>query len=77
MVRNNWLGSFVVGAAEPGIGLVGECLSPSWDAPGKSWRSACQEERLREHLIAGLPGQRVPCYLDFFRRQGIPPRGVR
>lgn len=76
VVRDDWLGAFVRRGAEPGLGLVGECLSPPWDAPWAELARRCEGERLPEHLIGGQPADRVPCYLDFFRRHDIPP-GVK
>lgn len=75
IVREGWLGAFVHKAAEPGVGLLGECLSRNWDAPWEVLRQRTRYDRLREHLVDGMPAERVDCYLDFFRRHGIPPGG--
>ena len=73
VVRTDWIAAFVRAAARPGVGLIGECLSPNWD---HSWDDLAEQFRghtLREHTISGRPAERVDCYLDFFRRHGIAP----
>jgi len=72
-VRADWVGAFVRAAAESGVGLVGECLSPDWDAPWEVLAERFRGHALREHTINGRAAERVDCYLDFFRRNGIPP----
>lgn len=73
LVRPDWGVGFVRRAAEPGIGLVGECLSPDWDASWDELARRTAHDRFREQLVNGQPAERVPCYLDFFRRKGIDP----
>jgi hypothetical protein len=73
LVREGWVAGFVQRAAEPGIGLVGECLSPHWDAPWDELARRFAGQMLPEHRIGDSPAERVPCYLDFLRRQSIYP----
>lgn len=73
VVRGNWVGAFAAAASAPGVGLVGECLSPDWDAPWPVLAEKFRGHELREHTIDGRPAERVACYLDFMRRRGIPP----
>jgi hypothetical protein len=72
LLRPDWLAAFVRQGAATGVGLVGECLSPHWDALWEDLVQRCRGERLEGHLVDGQPADRVPCYLDFFRRHGIP-----
>jgi hypothetical protein len=73
LAREGWVAAFVHRASEVGIGLVGECLSPIWDAPWDELAQRLQGELLPDHWIEDSPAERVPCYLDFLNRQGIPP----
>ncbi len=68
VVQSDWVGAFVRRAAGPGVGLVGECLSPDWDAP---WGDLA--DRFRGHRPPGHSADRVDCYLGCLRRWGIPP----
>lgn len=71
IVQSDWVGAFARKAAEPGIGLVGECFNPDWDAP---WDALV--DRFRGDSPPGhTPGGRVQCYLDYFHRLRIPPGG--
>jgi hypothetical protein len=76
IVREGWVEAFARRASEPSIGLVGECLSPTWDAPWDELARRFAGESLPGHHVAGRPADRVPCYLDFLRREGIP-QGLR
>jgi hypothetical protein len=73
ILRDDWLGAFVRKANEPRVGLVGESLSPVWDALWEELERRFQGERPPGHLVDGQPAERVPCYLDFLRRHGIDP----
>lgn len=73
LAQKDWIGAFVQRAEEPGVGIVGECLSPDWDAPWDELARRCQGDRLPGHHIDNVPADRVPCYLDFLRRQRIDP----
>jgi len=73
LVREDWVGAFARRAAEPGVGLVGECLSPSWDATWGELACRFREETLPDHQLGGRPADRVSCYLDFLAREGIDP----
>jgi hypothetical protein len=73
VVRDGWLGAFARCGAEPGVGLVGECLSPTWDAPWEELARRFRGARLPDHAVAGQPADRLSCYWDFFRRRGIHP----
>jgi hypothetical protein len=73
VVRAGWAAAFLQRTAEAGVGLVGECLSPAWDAPWEELAWRLRGERFPGHSVDGEPADRIPCYLDFFRRQGIPP----
>lgn len=73
VVRPGWVAAFAAAADSPGVGAVGECLSPDWDAPWPVLAERFRGHALREHAVAGRPAERVDCYLDFFRRHGIPP----
>lgn len=76
VVRAEWIAAFSAAAAGPGVGLVGECLSPDWDAPWDELAERFRGQTLPEHTVEGRPTDRVDCYRDFFRRRGISP-GVR
>ncbi|HEV3261711.1 MAG TPA: glycosyltransferase, partial [Gemmataceae bacterium] len=73
LVRDGWLAAFVSKAEEAGVGLVGECLSPTWDAAWEELRERFGGSQLPGHLVNGLPADRLTCYHDFFTRHGIPP----
>lgn len=73
LVQSDWAGAFVRRAAEPGVGLVGECANPDWDAPWPELADRFRGRQLRDHTIAGWPAERIDCYFAFFRRHGIPP----
>jgi glycosyltransferase involved in cell wall biosynthesis len=73
VVRSDWLAAFVRVANTPRVGLVGECLSPDWDAPWSVLAERFRGHDLKEHTIDGRAAERVDCYLDFFRRNGIAP----
>ena len=73
VVRAGWAAAFARAAGAPGVGLVGECLSPDWDAPWGVLAERFRGHELKEHTINGRKAERVACYLDFFRRRGIPP----
>jgi hypothetical protein len=73
LVQPNWIGAFFQRASEPDVGLVGECLSEDWNA---SWEELARRFRgvtMPGHQITGQPAERVPCYLDFLRHEGIEP----
>lgn len=72
VIRADWVGAFLH-AQQAGVGLVGECESPDWDAPWDVLATRFRGQVFKEHSIDGQPAERVDCYLDFFRRQGIPP----
>jgi hypothetical protein len=72
VVRPDWAGAFVR-ALGPGVGLVGECLAPDWDAPWVQLEAALRGVTLPDHVIDGAPADRVPCYRHFLRSRGIPP----
>jgi hypothetical protein len=73
VIRDGWLAAFRHRATEPGVGLVGECLSPTWDAPWEELAVRFRGARLPGHGVAGKPADRLSCYWDFFRRRGIDP----
>jgi GT2 family glycosyltransferase/tetratricopeptide (TPR) repeat protein/2-polyprenyl-3-methyl-5-hydroxy-6-metoxy-1,4-benzoquinol methylase len=73
VVRADWVPAFVRKAAEAGVGLVGECLSPLWDATWEELEQEFRGQQLPDHLVDGQPADRLSCYRDYFRRQGIPP----
>jgi glycosyltransferase involved in cell wall biosynthesis len=73
VVRDGWAAAYAQAAAQPGTGLVGECLSPNWDAPWSELAERFRGHSLKDHAIGGRPAERVACYLDFFRRRNIPP----
>jgi hypothetical protein len=73
VAREGWVAAFVRAASQPGVGLVGECLSPVWDAPWGELARRFRGETLPGHRVAGRPAERVACYLDFLARHGIPP----
>jgi GT2 family glycosyltransferase/tetratricopeptide (TPR) repeat protein/2-polyprenyl-3-methyl-5-hydroxy-6-metoxy-1,4-benzoquinol methylase len=72
VVREDWAGAFVRKAAEANVGLVGECLSPLWDAPWAELAERFRGQRLPDHFVDGQPADRLACYQHFFARQGIP-----
>ncbi|MEM7202030.1 MAG: hypothetical protein AAF628_17310 [Planctomycetota bacterium] len=69
--RPGWLGALVRAAAEPGVGLVGERISPPWDAAWSVLERRFRGHMLPEHEIDGRPAERLACYRDFFARHGI------
>lgn len=73
VIRSDWAVAFACTAEQPDVGLVGECLSPDWDVPWPALTEKFRGHDLREHTIGGRKAERVECYLDFFRRRGIPP----
>jgi GT2 family glycosyltransferase/2-polyprenyl-3-methyl-5-hydroxy-6-metoxy-1,4-benzoquinol methylase len=73
VVRADWVAAFVRKGAEAGVGVVGECLSPLWDAPWEELEQQFRGQQLPDHLVDGQPADRLSCYRDYFRRQGIPP----
>jgi hypothetical protein len=73
VIRENWIAAFVKKAADPSVGLVGECLSTIWDASWDTLAERTRGERFRDHLIDGRPADRVPCYLHFLRAHGVQP----
>lgn len=72
-VRADWAAAFHRAASQPGVGLVGECFSPTWDAPWDVLAGRFRGHGLGDHAVAGRPAERVASYLEFFRRHGIAP----
>jgi hypothetical protein len=72
VVQSNWIVAFL-GLANAGVGLVGECLSPDWDATWADLVTRYRGHMLPEHTLDGQPAERVECYFDYFRRHGIAP----
>jgi hypothetical protein len=71
ILRADWLGAFVRRAADPRLGLLGERLSPPWNA---TWDELARREggQLMEgHEIDGRPARRLECYFRFFMEWGI------
>jgi hypothetical protein len=60
-------------ASLPSNGLVGESLSVDWDFTWEVLSESTKDHQFAEHLVDGKSAERVPCYLDFFRRHGIDP----
>lgn len=73
IVREGWVAAFVHKAVGKNVGLVGECLSPNWDAPWETLALLTQGDQLPEHCVEGKPAERVRCYLHFLRTHGIAP----
>jgi hypothetical protein len=71
IVRPGWVSAFVRKADH--LGLVGECLSPDWDAPWDHLAEWLRGQRMPDHWTEGEPADRVACYQHFLRTQGIPP----
>jgi 2-polyprenyl-3-methyl-5-hydroxy-6-metoxy-1,4-benzoquinol methylase len=73
LVRAGWVEAFVRRSREPGVGLVGELRSPTWNVP---WETLLREWHLQpspDHVIDGRPVDRVTFYFDFLTRHAIPP----
>lgn len=73
VLRSDWLAPFIERASQPGVGLVGERLSPPWNVGWPSLRKRFAGHRLPGHAVGGRPADRLDCYFDFFARQGIAP----
>jgi hypothetical protein len=73
VARADWVAAFVRRLSAPDIGLVGECLSPDWDAPWEVLKERTKGDRFPEQLIDGQPAERIPCYFHFFSQQCISP----
>lgn len=72
-VTDGWLDAYLCALADAGVGLVGECLNPSWEATWEALRDGPGRARLPEHEIDGVPANRVDVYLAAMRRFGIDP----
>lgn len=72
-VRSGWLDALARAAERPGVGLVGESINTAWDQPWEVLRQKQAAIVMPEHLVDGKPANRVDAYLDFMRRNGIPP----
>jgi hypothetical protein len=73
VVQDGWLAAFRRRAVAPQVGLIGECLSPTWDAPWEELARRYRGARLPDHAVDGRPADRLSCYWEFFRRRGIDP----
>jgi hypothetical protein len=72
-VRPGWLAAFASAAQGEGVGLVGESFNTRWQHGWDDLRSMWSSHRMPGHDIQGKPANRVDVYLDFFRRNAIPP----
>lgn len=72
-VACGWLSAYLSALDAPGVGLVGECLNPSWDAPWAALREGPGRSLLPEHSLDGRPANRVDVYLAAMARFGIEP----
>jgi glycosyltransferase involved in cell wall biosynthesis len=74
VVRAGWLTAFARVASALEVGLVGECLSPDWDAP---WPVLAErfrgQQRSDGSTFGGRSAERVEYYLHVLGQQGIPP----
>lgn len=70
-VADGWLQAFLDALADPAVGLVGESLNATWDAPWDALRDGPGMHRLPEHVLDGVAANRVDVYLDALRRFGI------
>lgn len=68
-----WLSPFVRAAEQPGVGLVGERLSPPWNAPWDELARRFAGHSLPGHEIEGRAAERIACYLHYLRAHGIDP----
>lgn len=73
VARENWLLPFVEKAAQDDIGLIGERIPPTWDLPWEHLEWQFGKKILPGHEVGGRQVDRLTCYRDFWRRQGIPP----
>lgn len=73
--RDGWLSSYQDKLEEVG-GIVGESLNGGWSKPWAQLRDTVGSNVLPEHLVNGIPANRVDCYLDFMGRNGINPGGT-
>jgi hypothetical protein len=73
VVREGWLKAFVEKASDSTVGLIGECFSVDWNHPWEMLAEATKAQGFEEHMVDGKPVERVPCYLNFLQRHGIPP----
>lgn len=72
IVQSDWVGGFVRVARRPGVGLVGECRSPNWDATWPVLVERFRGEIWPEHVLDGQPLERVAFYREHLRRNRIP-----
>ncbi|MCZ2344470.1 MAG: hypothetical protein LC104_22140 [Bacteroidales bacterium] len=72
IVQSDWVGGFVRVAHRPGVGLVGECRSPNWDAAWPVLVERFRGEIWPEHVLDGQPLERVAFYREHLRRSRIP-----
>lgn len=70
--RDGWLSAYQQKLEEVG-GIVGESLNAGWNKPWPQLRDTVGSNMLPEHLVNGIPANRVDCYLDFMARNGIDP----
>ncbi|HSW14710.1 MAG TPA: class I SAM-dependent methyltransferase [Solimonas sp.] len=73
VVRRNWLQAFVRLSQNTSAGLLGESLNPAWDRSWEQLKKVHAGAVLPDHSVEGKPAPRVEVYLDFLRRQAIPP----
>ncbi|MBX3414321.1 MAG: hypothetical protein KF708_16660 [Pirellulales bacterium] len=73
VARENWLLPFVEKASQSDVGLVGERIPPTWDLSWSHLEWQFGKKILPGHEVSGRQVDRLTCYRDFWRRQGIPP----
>lgn len=72
-VRAGWMDDVLAALEQPGVGMVGEAFNTQWDQPWDALREGPGRDSLPEHLIDGVPGNRVDVYLHHMHRYGIDP----
>lgn len=70
--RDDWLSTYHRKLEQVG-GIVGESLNAGWSKPWAELRDTVGKNSLPEHLVSGVPANRVDCYLDFMSRNNINP----
>jgi len=73
VIRAHWLAAFLKASEDPDVGLVGESMSKLWNRSWSELRHILQNDSLPEHSINGKAVNRVDCYLNYFRENGVEP----
>lgn len=72
-IRSGWLNALACAAERVEVGLVGESINMAWDKPWDELRQMQAAVVMPEHLLNGMPANRVDAYLEFMQRNEIPP----